>query len=134
MTNEKNIAYLKRDVYARNFKIEKIPVPYPVALQIQPGESSIREMFSSVADGVYIVDCKNFWQSLDDENIIYGTIDLGFRLKKGEITGSIKNSHFKLSVTDAFNNNLVNISSDYLGVAEFYNKMPYIQLDQVEIL
>ncbi len=134
MNDEKDIAYLKKDAFLRSFNIEKIPSPYPVSLQIIPGNSGLKSMLSGVSAGVYIIECKNFWQSLEDNSIIYGAIDLGFRLKNGKIAGSIKNSHFKLSINDALGNDLVNISSDYLNVAEFHNKMPFIQIDNIEIV
>jgi len=81
---------------------------YPI---ISPGTSTSEELLKSIDDGVYIKSLLGFGQG----NIINGDFScnlwLGYRIKKGEIVGRIKDTMMAGNIYELFGKN-VRLSSD----------------------
>ncbi|MCU0606495.1 MAG: TldD/PmbA family protein [Candidatus Edwardsbacteria bacterium] len=88
------------------------PAPSTSNLVIAPGRKSLAEIVKSVDDGIIVHDLLGAGQS----NLLAGdfsaNIGLGFRIRKGRITGRVKDAMVAGNVYDLLKNKLVAISKE----------------------
>lgn len=88
------------------------PVPAPSNLQVEAGEVSYDDMVADMEEGLIVDQVIGGGQS----NLLGGefsvNVELGFLVKKGRITGRVRNTMVAGNVYELFKNNLLAIGKD----------------------
>ena len=85
----------------------------PVVL---PGDRTSRELLAEIDDGLYIQDVIGFGQSNIINGDFSGTLGLGYRIKKGEIVGRVKNTMISGNLYEVLKHNvLVSCDTEHEG-------------------
>ncbi|MEW6359237.1 MAG: TldD/PmbA family protein [Planctomycetota bacterium] len=101
----------------------------PYALHVLPGRRTAREILEAIDDGIYIKSLIGFGQSNIMNGDFSSNVALGFRIRKGEIVGRVKNTMIAGNTYDLFKKD-VELSADY---EDQTHRMPHALIQGISV-
>jgi len=98
---------------------------------VKAGERPHYEMIASVDEGILVHQLMGAWGSNPYGGQVSGNIALGFKIENGELVGRVKNTMLYLNAFDAWQDQLIEISSDVRQILSY--RLPHVALDGVSI-
>ena len=96
----------------------------PWSLTLKPGKRTVKELFASVSDGLYLKSLIGFGQSNMTNGDVSGNVMLGFRIRNGELVGRVKDTMIAGNIYELLKSG-VEVSSDVDPVS----RLPYMKLE-----
>jgi PmbA protein len=100
----------------------------PYSPNVLPGDKPSTELLAEIQDGLYLCDIIGFGQSNIINGDFSGNVGLGYRIKKGEIVGRVKDTMIAGNLYDILGQNVL-ISSD----TEHEGRYPHIVIEGVSV-
>ncbi len=108
------------------------PGPRPNHLVLVRGNQPLSDLLRQVGDGLLILASIGAWAGNPFSGNVSGTISLGYRIRKGEVIGRVKDCMFSLNAFDHFGSSLIDLSHEIKSSSSGYT-FPYVALDDVVI-
>jgi len=91
---------------------EMTPMPKPTNWILEPGDTPYNDLIAGVKNGVLIDQMMGLFTSNFLAGDFSGNLDLGYKIKDGELVGRIKNAMVAGNLYHLLNDNLIGISKE----------------------